>query len=99
MLSRFYNKIVNTSDDLFFNDDLWISYFLYFIKKNKIFSLQNHLKKNSDGKFELIYEKRILSSGLIEMYGKDFKEAINKRNKILIRGFKYMQEMTKNLDF
>ena len=98
-IERFYNKIVNTSDDLFFNDDLWISYFLYFIKKNKIFSLQNQLKKNSDGKSELIYEKRILSSGLIEMYGKDFNEAINKRNKILIRGFKYMQEMTKNLDF
>ena len=41
----FYNKIVKDYKELFLYDDLWISYFLYFFRKNKILSLQEHLKK------------------------------------------------------
>ena len=44
-IKDFYNKVVKDYKELFLYDDLWISYFLYFFKKNKIFSLQNYLKK------------------------------------------------------
>jgi len=98
-IKNFYNKVVRDHKELFLNDDLWISYFLYFFKKNKILSLQEHLKKNSEGKPFLIYKKDPENSGLIETYGKNLIEAIRKRDQILIESFKYMQEKTKGLNF
>jgi len=95
----FYDKIVRNYNELFLNDDLWISYFLYFIKKNKIFSLREHLEKTKDGKFSLIYEQRNVTRGLINTYGNNLIEAVNKRNQISLESFKYMQEKTKNLSF
>jgi len=95
----FYDKVVNNYNELFLNDDLWISYFLYFIKKNKILSLRGHLEKTKDGKFSLIYEQRNVTRGLINTYGKNLIEAVNKRNQISLESFKYMQEKTKNLSF
>ena len=44
-IKNFYNNIVKDYKELFLYDDLWISYFLYFFKKNKILSLQEHLKR------------------------------------------------------
>ena len=44
-IKNFYEQVVKDYKELFLNDDLWISYFLYFFKKNKILSLQEHLKK------------------------------------------------------
>ena len=64
-INNFYNKVVKDYKELFLYDDLWISYFLYFFKKNKILSLQEHLKKNNDGKPSLIYKTHIVASGLI----------------------------------
>ena len=61
-IKDFYNKVVKDYKELFLYDDLWISYFLYFFKKNKILSLQNHLKKDKDGKFSPIYKKHIVAS-------------------------------------
>ena len=61
-IENFYDKIVKHNKDLLLNDDLWISYFLYFIKKNKILSLQEHLKKEKDVKTPLIYSQRIITS-------------------------------------
>ena len=49
-IQNFYDKVVKNYKELFLYDDLWISYFLYFFKKNKILSLQKHLKKDDDGK-------------------------------------------------
>ena len=98
-IEKFYESIVKNHEGLFLNDDLWISYFLYFIKKNKIFSLAQHLKKDSAGKPLLIYKKRIVAGGLIETYGKNLNEAIINRNKILIKGYEYMKEKTKDLVF
>jgi len=98
-IKSFYSKIVKGYKELFLNDDLWISYFLYFFKKNKILSLQEHLEKGSDNKPSLIYTKKIFTSGLIETYGKNLAEAFNKRNQILEKSFKYMQEKTKDLNF
>ena len=98
-INNFYNKVVKDYKELFLYDDLWISYFLYFFKRNKILSLQEHLKKGSDGKQTLIYKTHITASGLVSTYGKNLIEAVRKRDEIAIESFKYMQEKTKDLSF
>ena len=98
-IKNFYNKVVKDYKELFLYDDLWISYFLYFFKKNKILSLQKHLKKDNDGKIKLIYKTHIVSSGLISMYGETLRESVMKRDKIAVESFKYMAEKTKGLNF
>ena len=98
-IDDFYNKIVKNYDELFLYDDLWISYFLFFFKKNKILSLQEHLKENELGKKNLIYKTHIEASGLISTYGKNIIEAVRKRDKIAFESFKYLNEKTKDLSF
>ena len=98
-IKNFYEQVVKDYKELFLNDDLWISYFLYFFKKNKILSLQEHLKKNDGGKPSLIYTARIVTSGLIQTYGKNLAEAFKKRHQIGVKSFRYMQEKTKGLSF
>ena len=98
-IENFYKKIVKDYKELFLNDDVWISYFLYFIKKIKIFSLREHLKKDNQGKFSLIYTKDKKNKGLIETYGEELEKAVKKRDKISIESFKYMKEKTKGLSF
>ena len=98
-IENFYKKIVKDYKELFLNDDVWISYFLYFIKKTKIFSLREHLKKDKEGKFSLIYTKDSKNKGLIETYGDELEKAVEKRDKISIKSFKYMKEKTKDLTF
>ena len=98
-IKKFYDKVVKNYKELFLYDDLWISYFLYFFKKNKILSLQEHLKKNNDGKPSLIYKTHIVASGLISTYGKNLIEAVKKRDQIAIESFKYMQKKTNGLNF
>ena len=80
-------------------DDLWISYFLHNIKKNKILSLQEYLRKKEDGKISLIYKTHTIASGLIELYGKNLNEAVKKRDEITRESLRYMLEKTKNLSF
>mgnify|MGYP001295579925 CR=1 FL=1 len=98
-IKDFYKKVVRDYKELFLNDDLWISYFLYFFKKNKILSLQEHLKKNNDGKTSLIYKKHIAESELISIYGNNLNEAIRKRDEISLKSIQYIEEKTKNLRF
>ena len=98
-IKKFYDTVVKNYKELFLYDDLWISYFLYFFKKNKILSLQEHLKKDKDGKPSLIYKTHIVASGLISTYGENLVEAVRKRDKIAVESFKYMQEKTKGLSF
>ena len=98
-VKSFYNEIVKDYKELFLYDDLWISYFLYFFKKNKILSLQEHLKKDIHGRPSLIYKTRIEAAGLISTYGKNLIEAVKKRDEIAIESFKYMQQKTKDLTF
>ena len=98
-IKNFYDIVAKNYKELFLYDDLWISYFLYFFKKNKILSLQEHLKKNNDGKPSLIYKTHIVASGLISTYGKDLIEAVKKRDQIAIESFKYMQKKTIGLNF
>ena len=98
-IKDFYNKVVKDYKELFLYDDLWISYFLYFFKKNKVLSLQNHLKKDKEGKSSVIYKKHIVASGLVDMYGENLIEAVKKRDQIAIESFKYMQKKTEGLIF
>jgi len=72
---------------------------IYFFKKNKILSLQEHLKKTDDGKRSLIYKIHIATSGLVSTYGKNIIESVKKRDQIAFESFKYMQEKTKGLNF
>jgi len=98
-INFFYDKIVRDYKELFLYDDLWISYFLYFFRKNKILSLQEHLKKNKYNKRSLIYKTHIVASGLVSTYGKNFIEAVKKRDQIAFESLKYMNEKTKGLSF
>ena len=95
----FYDKVVKDYKELFLYDDLWISYFLNYFKKNKILSLQEHIKKGNDGKPSLIYKTHVVASGLISTYGKNLIEAVRKRDQIAIESLKYMIEKSKNLKF
>ena len=95
----FYNKVVKNYKELFLYDDLWISYFLYFFKKNKILSLQEYLKKNQDGTQSLIYKIHTVNSGLVSTYGKNINEAVKRRDQIAFESLKYMNEKTKGLSF
>jgi len=98
-INFFYDKIVRDYKELFLYDDLWISYFLYFFRKNKILSLQEHLKKNKYNKRSLIYKTHIVASGLVSTYGKNLIEAVKKRDQIAFESLKYMNEKTKGLSF
>ena len=98
-IKNFYDKVVKDYKELFLYDDLWISYFLYYFKKNKILSLQEHLKKRNDGKPSLIYKTHIVASGLISTYGKNLRESVVKRDQIAVESLKYMMQKTKNINF
>ena len=98
-IQNFYDKIVKNYKELFLYDDLWISFFLYFFKKNKILSLREHLKKDKEGKLLLIYKTHTSATGLISTYGKNLIEAVKKRDQIAAESFKYMQEKVKDLKF
>jgi len=98
-VKNFYDMIVKNHKDLFLNDDLWISYFLYFFKKNKILSLQEHIKKKAGIKLPLIYKIHNEESGLISTYGKNLTEAIEKKDEIADQSISYMIEKTKGLSF
>jgi len=98
-IQSFYDKVVKEYKELFLNDDLWISYFLYFLKKRKIYSLQKHLEKRNDNKPRLIYRKHIKETGLIDTYGNNTNEAYKNRNRISVESFRYMNEKVRDLGF
>ena len=102
-IDNFYNEVVKDYKELFLYDDLWISYFLYFFKKNKILSLQEHLKKDNDGKRAVVSKANsimnFIASGLVSTYGKNLIEAVRKRDEIAVESFNYMKKKTKGLSF
>ena len=98
-IKDFYEKVIKNYHELFMYDDLWISYFLYFFKKNKILSLQEHIKKKDGIKLPLIYKIHNEQAGLISTYGKNLDEAIEKKDEIADKSITYMIEKTKGLIF
>ena len=98
-VDNFYEKIVKDYDELFIHDDLLTSYFLFFIKRIKILSLQKYLKIKEDGKRKTIYEIHNAESTLLSSYGSNMIDAVRERDKRAINSIKYMQEKTKKLNF
>ena len=96
-IQNFYDNVVKDYKELFLYDDLWISFFLYFLKNNKILSLQDYLKKDNDGNRSLIYKTHVVTSGLVTTYDKNIIEAVKKRDQIAFESFKYMQKKIKDL--
>ncbi len=94
----FYDKVVKNNFDLFLYDDLWISFFLFFIKKNKILSLHNFLKEDENGKKKTIYKTHNDNLGLISTYGENLRDAVKERDKRAIVTFNYMLDELKKLD-
>ena len=89
-VDKFYEQVVKENDDLFIHDDLWTSFFLFYVKKVKILSLQSHLRKKEDGKSSLIYKKHCHEDSLISSYGKNINEAVRKRDQIALKSLEYM---------
>ena len=98
-IGKFYDSVVKKNKEIFLYDDLWYSFFLRYIKKNKILSLQQQLKIDSLGRRELIYKQHTSIDGLISMYGSNLKEAVKKRDEIALQSLKYMKEKIRELNF
>jgi len=92
----FYNDVVKDYHELFLYDDLWISYFLYYFKKNKILSLQELLEIDASGKRKTIYKTHSVASGLISTYGKNINDAVRARDKKARISFDYMRDKTRD---
>ena len=98
-IDQFYDQVVKKNDDLFIHDDLWTSFFLFYVKKVKILSLQSHLKKNESDKFSLIYKKHCHDEGLISSYALNINEAIKKRDQIALKSLEYMFDKISSFKF
>ena len=98
-IKKFYNEVVKENEDLFIHDDLWTSFFLFFVKKVKILSLQSQLKKNANNMFSPIYKKHTEDKGLISSYGKNINEAVKKRDEIAKKSVEYMFNKINQIDF
>jgi len=96
---KFYDEVVKTNKDLFIHDDLWISFFLFYVKKIKILSLQPHLKKTTNNETSPIYKKHSQDNGLIESYGKNINEAIRNRDQTAMGNLEYMFSKISQIKF
>ena len=97
-INLFYDKVVKDNYELFLYDDLWISFFLFFLKKNKILSLHNFLKEDKMGKKKTIYKSHNDKSGLISTYAENLIEAVKERDKKAFVSFRYMLDQMKKLN-
>ena len=98
-IKKFYNEIVINNEDLFINDDLWISFYLFYLKKVKILSLQSQIKKKTDNKISLIYSTHNKDGGLISSYAKDINRAVQIRDEKALKSLDIMFEKTKKINF
>ena len=94
-IDKFFDLIVKNNEELFLHDDLWISFFLKFIKQIKILSLHNFLEKDKNGKRQTIYKKHIDKDSLHLSYGNNIIEAIKERDRRSISCLNFMAEKSK----
>ena len=98
-VKKFYDEVVKPNKDLFIHDDLWTSFFLFYVKKVKILSLQSHLRKNTNNEISPIYKKHSHYNGLIESYGKNINEAVRNRDQIAMKSLEYMSNKISQIKF
>ncbi len=98
-VKKFYDEVIKKNEELFIHDDLWISFFLHYVKKIKIVSLRSQLKKNEKNEFCLIYKKHNDDDGLILSYDKNINEAVRKRDEIAEKGVDYMIDKISRMKF
>ena len=80
----FYNKFVKNNNNLFFNDDLWISMYLQFIENNKIIDLSKNFKEITNK--DLVYKIHSNIDSLKEVAA---KKILNRRKIAKIEYFKF----------
>ena len=80
----FYNKFVKNNNNLFFNDDLWISMYLQFIENNKIIDLSKNFKEITNK--DLVYKIHSNMDSLKEVAA---KKILNRRKIAKIEYFKF----------
>jgi len=98
-INKFYDEVIKKNNNLFIHDDLWTSFFLFYVKKVKILSLQSHLQKSENNKFQLIYKKHSFDDGLISSYGKNINEAVRNRDQIALKSLEYMFDKISHIKF
>ena len=98
-IENFYNQVVKMNKDLFIHDDLWTSFFLFYLKKVKILSLQSQLRKTSNNNLSLIYKKHSQDEGLISTYGSNLNEAIKNRDQIALKSIEYMIKKSRKIKY
>ena len=98
-VKKFYDEVVEPNKDLFIHDDLWTSFFLFYVKKVKILSLQSHLTKTANNETSLIYKKHSQDNGLIESYGKNINEAVRNSDQIAMKSLEYMFSKISQIKF
>ena len=62
-------------------------------------SLQSHLQKSENNKFQLIYKKHSFDDGLISSYGKNINEAVRNRDQIALKSLEYMFDKISHIKF
>ncbi len=92
----FFEKHVKNNKKLLFNDDLWISIYLYKILKTNIVSIFNLLKQPIFFKYKSIYKKHTQLGALIETYSSNRKEARNLRFKESCDSYLELKNKTNN---
>tara|TARA_B100000787_G_scaffold165224_1_gene148856 strand:+ start:653 stop:1393 length:741 start_codon:yes stop_codon:yes gene_type:complete len=93
---NFFNKYVRNNQNLFFNDDLWISIYLNKILKIRIESLFPLLKKSFFRKNKSVYKKHTQLGALIETYSLDRKKAREDKFKENCKEYLQLKNKTKN---
>ena len=92
----FFDNYVKNNQNLFFNDDLWISIYLNKILKINIESLFPLLKKSFFKKNKSVYKKHTQFGALIETYSLNRKKAREKKFEENCEEYLLLKDKTKN---
>ena len=93
---NFFNNYVKNNQNLFFNDDLWISIYLNKILKINIETVFPLLKKSFFRKNKSVYKKHTQLGAIIETYSLDRKKAREIKFKENCDEYLLLKDKTKN---
>lgn len=83
-IKNFYDRFVKNNNNLFLNDDLWISMYLQYIENNKIIDLSKNFKEITNK--DLVYE---IHSNIDSLKEEAAKKILNRRKIAKIEYFKF----------